>query len=363
MKQLQTKHWLQLAGGLVIVVAVAGFLLSGNGDDAAKRPAVEQPTPATSPEPSQEATQTPSDNQPAGPEPPTAPETAGESAGPTPEQDPTETEPVLESRQNSSRLPDNWDQLSLPQKTDLNPFDCPADENDVTHIDDKTGECLPAVITRQPESEDQNPQPPTNPKTDGYRIGQPFAASLGPLDLELTVNRFNCRRLDKVVLGLARNETAERIQNAFDRYRQNGSSLFFSGERDSLIKFAGAIAYLDSFRRHLGPSGPADTAGLWAKLSGYQECLASLGLVNTGDDFTFPDSCPPDLNSHFVAIDSNQNRHRPRYLGSGVACAKVETPYPTGDKTKTSVYFTTKAEVDIVTLVVGGDQAEISVED
>lgn len=54
-----------------------------------------------------------------------------------------------ESRQDSqktSTLPDNWNQLTLAEKTALNPYDCPEDENSDINIDEETGQCLESSV-------------------------------------------------------------------------------------------------------------------------------------------------------------------------------------------------------------------------
>ena len=101
-------------------------------------------------------------------------------------------------------LPLNWHSLTSREKTDLNPYRCPADTNGIVRLSAETGECLEIntktennVDDSRPETTNDNDEAPTAMPTDDKNLiafGQPFAfGRFHRYKLELTVNGLLCQ--------------------------------------------------------------------------------------------------------------------------------------------------------------------------
>ncbi len=213
------QKWPLVAGSIVLVVGVAVAIIVAAGDNppaptgpnegddqAAPAPVVAQPPPAQ--EPPDEGTANPTD-----PQPPTEPVTTNPSRP-----KPTEANTQPTARLADSRLPDDWDQLSEPQKLALNPFNCPPDVGGNIRINVATGECL---ANDPPTNEDPPDQPPAEQlaQPTNINLNRSFALNIRRLELEVVAKDFSCNLLSALVRQHTPNLTAEAVQAAFDEYQ------------------------------------------------------------------------------------------------------------------------------------------------
>ena len=352
------QKWPLVAGSSVLVagVAVAIIVTAGDnpptpigpseGDDqTTSAPVVDQQPPAQE-RPGEDTA------NPANPQPPTDPITTA------PDQpEPTDTNHQPTTRLADSRLPDDWDQLSEPQKLALNPFNCPPDVGGNIRINVATGECL---ANDHHSNEDPPDQPPSEQlaQTTSINLNQSFALDIRQLELEVVAENFSCNLLSALVSQQTPDLTAEAVQAAFDEY-QTGLYTLPQDRRWELIGISGALDYMVNLKQYLGQEGSESisTADIWQNLTEYKECIVRLTAKNVGPDSKFSNGCGLSLDD-YVTARSNDRSYQPQYLGQGWACTQAEVPFLTGDSTQLQVIFSLPAKTEITALVIEDDQSE-----
>lgn len=343
---LPTKTLVIIAGtiavvGAVVVVTIAG---GGNGDapGGQSQPSNEPTMPAATP-PAGEPTATPD---------PIAPAEPG--------QDPVEAEPPRPNAvnpvppgDNPDPLPADWDQLSPAEKTELNPYDCPADENNAVLIDYQTGECLEAREQGEPEPDPE----PTEAGLHQALTGTFFDS----WQLEVTAASFACTRLSDLALDQASGKGPAEIQAGFDR-RKVGLYNLPAEERWELLELFGALEYMRGLGAWLDRP-EATAAELWQTLAEYKQCRLELKIKNIGPDKVFADGClfSNDFDRYVELTDDQGQAHQPEYLGQGWGCTQALVPFPANDNVDAAVIFTLPVAVGTVTITIDNDQPDSKV--
>ncbi len=166
--------------GTVLIIALA-FLFTRNDDDTAVESSTENNVLENE---ENEAEVSESEQQPA-----------------TPEQLPMPEQPATPENPEISILPAIWNTLTNTQKTALNPYNCPADNNGIIYLSAETGECLEA------------PAPEPN------RFGQPFTIALDDDQLQLkAVLTFECKSLGASITEWSESSDAVYVQYEVERF-------------------------------------------------------------------------------------------------------------------------------------------------
>ena len=119
----------------------------------------------------------------------------------TPEQPPTPEQPVTPENPEISILAAIWSTLTNSQKTALNPYDCPADNNGIVYLSAETGECLEAPA----------PQP--------NRLGQPFTIALESGQLQLkAVLTLECKSVKESITEWSESSDTAYVQYEVEKF-------------------------------------------------------------------------------------------------------------------------------------------------
>ena len=241
-------------------------------------------------------------------------------------------------------LPDDWEQLTIEQKMELNPYDCPSDSDGV-RLDPDTGACL------RKEPEEPEPRQPAAPELRQVGMDQEFELVIHRRELALSAESFRCTPLPEVLLAAGGGHGLDEILDAFESYGYNYSLVFDDDVWPLVRNMAYALEYLDNFARHLGET---DAAKIRAALDGYKECTLTLTARNAGADSSFSDGCGLDISDQTEAIAASNDRHDAKYVGPGYACTQAEVPFLSNEVVKTVVYFLLPAEAEITYLELTG---------
>ena len=241
-------------------------------------------------------------------------------------------------------LPDDWDQLTIEQKMEINPYDCPSDSDGV-RLDPETGTCLPT------EPEEPEPQTPAASEPRQVGINQEFELVIHRHELALTAESFSCSSLPDVLLAAGSGHDLDEILDAFESYGYDYSLVFDDDIWPLIRNMAYALEYLNNFSQHLGETDPA---AIKAALDDYKECTLTLAARNAGADSAFSDGCGLDISDQVEAVAPSESRHDAKYIGPGYACTQAEVPFPSNEVVKTVIYFLLPATEEITYLELSG---------
>ncbi len=249
-------------------------------------------------------------------------------------------------------LPVNWSQLSPTEKTALNPFECPADENGIIYLSAETGECLAGSSAEMEDEDDMTP-------TTLVRLGEAFQYDDNS---EVTVTGLSCINLYLIDhLGPMPQSLASILEDKADEYIRFKSDLKtllmeYSDQGLNLGDFE-YFEYFSSLEKYLiekGLMAPGDD--LLEQLINYLNCEVSVTLKNIGADRSFSSGCglyfvePISLMSQEVLYGA-ESRDIVRFHQF---CTTALVPFPSGDSAKTIISFIVSSEDDITSILVRG---------
>ena len=249
-------------------------------------------------------------------------------------------------------LPDNWDQMTLEQKIDLNPYDCQPDKDNILRISEENGQCLGDDSTEPVPNEQQ-----ASAEELEVTMQQPFPFSFPKrgMDLEVTANSFQCFSVLYLVTSEGKENLAE-IMQKYKRYRSIVNSQSYSSSEDywELLRQAEVFEYIENLRQHLNQDRqePISEDDIAQYLDKYKVCILALTAENIGQDSKFSNGCGllGDWDRYVRAIDDNHESHEPKYIGPGYACTEAEEPFPTGATQKSGVTWLLAQETQIMTI-------------
>lgn len=247
-------------------------------------------------------------------------------------------------------LPANWHQLTDREKTALNPFDCPADENGVIHLSSETGECLQAKSDEEPPEEETS-EPAMEDKP-SFNFGETF---LYDENSEIRVNGLSCQSLDSIKLhagqaNLTLDQFLEKHGEKYEEYKLSPSALYFDRGDIPIWHFT-YFEYLHNLEKYLWSEGALQGGDFRAQLANYSDCKLEMTLKNVGPDSYFPDGCRDWSSGKSFSLVGEQQTYgrksRDR-LRPGYACTMAIVPFPNGAKEVNVVSFVVNADDEIV---------------
>ncbi|MYB40045.1 hypothetical protein F4X86_01970 [Candidatus Saccharibacteria bacterium] len=294
----------------MVALIVLIIVISRNGE--------EQPEPETQDQTNQEAgeneevDQEPGEEEEGGGD--EAPERREEEAADdgSSEEESAESEEEEPPVQPTGQLPDNWRELSSAEKTALNPFDCPEDENGIVHLSAETGECLDvATADEDDDQDDSQDSSRIDVPEDAVRVdfGEAFPYSN---DLELAVTGLSCHNLTIVSIDtsyptdqtLTLGQVLEDYADDWELYKtdpEGWAKFHFEinyDAADNPVYYTGFLPYLEenykyllNFENWLQTNG-ISSEDLSEQLFNYLDCRILVSLTNTGPTMQLPSSCP-----------------------------------------------------------------------
>ena len=223
-------------------------------------------------------------------------------------------EDLTRSEDSTDSLPEDWDQLTGLEKVALNPFNCPADNENIIRLSAETGQCLEIVDDENVEVEDEG-------EDNARMIGQPFVLQFEDgLVLEVTTD--------------TRCTPVEEIYQRTDSFGQDRvSSAFFSYLLKSNLLTPPGLA--DQEELNLSDDLTREDFLAHANLYPTNFCSLSRQYKNVGEDYISSSSCDfSSLHSlsSITLIDNNGNQHESYYVfpSADVNCAPGPWVFPAG---------------------------------
>ena len=264
--------------------------------------------------------------------------------------------PVVFEPPRANLLPLNWHELSSAEKIALNPFDCPADENNIVNLSAEDGRCLEATT-----AENQSEDPPLMVEDPEINASDSFNFSTAYLDLEIRLEGLECISISELAKG-RENHDLESVLNNFKKYKNDFNSLS-SSEKWELLRMADAFEYLGNFQNYLSESQSlsVNLDNITSYLTQYKECLLGLTIRNVGEDSIFSDGCGLDMDDYVSLVDDYNQTYQTKYLGPGFACTEAEVPFPNGATDRARVYFVLPADRQVATYIFSNGDASIGI--
>ena len=220
------------------------------------------------------------------------------------------------------QLPADWHQLTAAEKTTLNPFDCPPDENDFVHVRADNGGCLESGQA-DTASEDQ---PETSPAPD---FNQAF------LNRRFTYSK----NLDVIVSSWACGHAGDIMNNPIREEFWTDSDAIFQ-EHD----FWDDITPPDN-----GGRNDAGNSNSERFPNPPQKCRVVLTGINTGSDRYLPDGCGLSF-ERSVTLVGQQKKYKA--LPTNRICTRDTIDFPHGARNQDILLFDVDAKDKIKEIIV-----------
>ena len=283
-----------------------------------------------------------------------------EPGNPAPEPEP-EPEPTP-SPFETGVLPADWDQLTPAEKTELNPFNCPAHENEIIYLSAETGECLDAPIEEKVIDEVVLPADLID-----VEFGKAFVYDS---DSEVAVTGLDCVNLevfniDENGLNLTLGQILANKAADYLKFKENASALFEEySEQNMDLSYLAYYEYLQSLENYLMDRGlmlPGDD--LAQELFNHLNCKVSVELKNIGEDYYFPNGCGLNFAQPISLIGQRalygaESRER---VIINESCTQAPVDFPNGDTAHDIVSFIVSSEDDITGFLIQSPTAAFRV--
>ena len=267
---------------------------------------------------------------------------------------------VAESPENQDELPEglpeNWHLLSNAEKTALNPFACPVDEDNIVRLSAETGECL--EVEEAAGDDDAEPIDIPDSIAD-VRLGEAFRYDD---DSELSITGLSCTNLEFVVLrsigsGLTLGQVLSERRDDYEAYKADSYALlqdyFDRGEHLAYLDY---FRYLQSFERWRDANVSSPTSDdLVDQLFAYLDCEISLMLKNIGEDSSFSNGCGWDFRDPMSLVGERQTygqEHRNQLVAAEIACTDAIVDFPNGATAADVISFIVSSEDTILEIII-----------
>ena len=278
-------------------------------------------------------------------------------------QDNQDDSPVIDPAEDQEEvlegLPINWHSLSSAEKTALNPFDCPVDDEGIIRLSAETGECLEV---QEDEGGDEDEGESVDIPDDALvvSLGEAFRYDDSS---EISVTGLSCTNLEFVVidpynLNLTLGQVLSQRADDYEAYKADSYTLtgdYFDRNED--LSYLNYFEYLQGFERWRDANvSSLASDDLAEQLFNYLDCEIYLTLKNIGEDSSFSDGCGWDFDDPISLIGEQQvygQENRDQLL-IGIACTQAEVDFPTGATDGDTLSFIVSSEDAILEIVLWG---------
>ena len=255
------------------------------------------------------------------------------STEPEPTNSTSTTEPSQPTNNNPAELdnPNNWQNLSLAQKTALNPYNCPI-ENHQLRFNQTDGSCLDESAVAQLAS--------VSPDLETVNRNHKLSIKFHSTSLSIDKLELQCSIIEQTIKALSKTEDLTSLKEGYKRYITYDSEFINQLYQQHQTRLINAFDYINNLQQYLYTNNPSiNKDNIWDYLDRYQDCQVSMQAENIGQDSSFSNLCGLNLDDEVSALDDQNHVYDSQYIGPAFACADAIKPFPKGAKEKTAVYF------------------------